>query len=98
MKKLIAMTGCLLMVITLASCATYPFPMVATGNELGPKVGRASDNICFGWFGDASGANIPAAVRNGNITRISTVDVQVSNTGPPGPGLPGRRFQKTFLC
>lgn len=79
MKKLVAVIGCLLIVVTLVSCATYPIPITATGNDLGPKVGRASGNIYFGMFGDASGANIPAAARNGNITRISTVDVQVSN-------------------
>lgn len=79
MKKMIAFIDCLLMVTMLVSCATYPIPITATGNELGTKVGRASDNIYFGMFGDASGANIPAAARNGNITRISTVDVQVSN-------------------
>ena len=79
MRKLIAITACLLMIATMMSCATYPIPITATGNELGPKVGRASDNIYFGLFGDASGANILAAARNGNITRISTVDVQVSN-------------------
>jgi len=79
MKKLMVVLAGLVMAATLISCATYPIPITATDHNLGPKVGRASDNIYFGMFGDASGANIPAAARNGNITKISTVDVQVSN-------------------
>lgn len=79
MKKLIAPIICFFLVITLAACATYPIPITATGNPMGPKVGKASDNIYFGWFGDASDASIPNAARAGNITKISTVDVQVEN-------------------
>ncbi len=79
MKKLIVVFGCLLLTLTLVSCATYPIPITATSNELGPRVGKAADYIYFGMFGDASGANIPAAARNGGITKISTVDVQVQN-------------------
>ena len=79
MKKMIAFIACLLMVMTLVSCATYPIPITATGNELGPRIGKASGHIYFGMFGDASDANISAAARNGNITKISTVDVTVEN-------------------
>jgi len=79
MKKNMAIICCLFLVATLVSCATYPIPITATGNDLGPKVGKASGYLYFGLFGDASGANIPAAARNGNITKISTVDVEVSN-------------------
>jgi hypothetical protein len=46
---------------------------------LGTKVGYAKGYIYFGLWGDASDANIQAAARNGNITKISTVDVQFSN-------------------
>jgi hypothetical protein len=79
MKKLIVVAACIFLAATLMSCATYPIPITATGNPMGPKVGKASDKIYFGLFGDASDANIPAAARNGKITKISTVDVQVEN-------------------
>ena len=79
MKKMIALIGCLFLVVTLVSCATYPIPITATGNELGPRIGKSTGHIYFGLFGDASDANIPAAARNGNISKISTVDVTVEN-------------------
>lgn len=79
MKKIALLICGLCLVITLASCATYPVPITATDNPMGKKVGEASDNLYFWCFGDASDANIAAAAKNGNITRISTVDVQVNN-------------------
>ena len=79
MKKLMVAAACIFLAVTLMSCATYPIPITATGNPMGPKVGKASDNIYFGFFGDASDASIPNAARAGNITKISTVDVQVKN-------------------
>ena len=79
MKKLMLLVCGILLAVTLVSCATYPIPVTATDNPLGKKVGEATGHIYFGWFGDASGANIAAAARNGGITHISTVDVQVSN-------------------
>jgi hypothetical protein len=80
MKKFMWVIGCLFIAVTLMSCATYPVPNMATGNNLGSKVGTASGDLIFGFFGDASDANIPAAARAGGITKISTVDVQVKNT------------------
>ena len=78
--KRIAMLICgLLLAALLASCATYPIPITATGSPVGKKVGEASGKIYFGVFGDASEANIAAAARNANISKISTVDIQVNN-------------------
>ncbi len=79
MKKLMILIGCFLMAATLMSCAVYPIPITATGNEMGSKVGKSKDTIYFGMLGDASDANIYEAARNGNITKISTVDVEVQN-------------------
>ena len=55
------------------------FPVGATGNTIGKKVGTASGTGYFGvlWFGiDAS---IRTAAKNGGITKISTVDFKQSN-------------------
>jgi hypothetical protein len=79
MKKLITVIGCLVMAVTLVSCATYPIPITATGNDLGPRRGVSTGKIYFGLWGDASTANIPAAAEDGNIKKISTVEVQVEN-------------------
>jgi hypothetical protein len=79
MKKMASLICGIFLVIALASCATYPLPITATGNPVGKKVGEASGKIYFGAFGDASEANIAAAARNGNITQISTIDLQVNN-------------------
>jgi hypothetical protein len=79
MKKMMVFFVCLILAVTLVSCATYPLPITATGNDLGTKVGYAKGYLYFGLWGDASDANIHAAARNGNITKISTVDVQFSN-------------------
>lgn len=81
MKKLMILTGCLLLAAMLMSCAVYPVPITATGNEVSHnnKVGKSSGTIYFGMLGDASDANIYDAAKNGNITKISTVDVEVQN-------------------
>ncbi|MBN1365059.1 MAG: hypothetical protein JW976_09680 [Syntrophaceae bacterium] len=80
MKKIMLVIGCLFIAAMLMSCATYAIPNMATGNTLGSKVGTASANFVFGIFGDASNVNIPAAAKAGGITKISTVDVQLTNT------------------
>ncbi len=80
MKKIMLILGCSVMVFTLISCAaTYPVPVTATGNPVGTKVGKSSGKLVFFLWGNASCANIPDAARNGNITKISTVDMQVEN-------------------
>ena len=79
MKKYIVPISCLFLAITLTACATYPIPITATGNEIGPRRGVATGKIYFGMFGDASSANIAAAAEDGNIKKISTVDIQVEN-------------------
>jgi hypothetical protein len=76
MKKILlgAIAAC---VLTLASCATT-FPLTATGNNLGSKMGTASVTYLFGTIPLGGDAGIYAAAKNGGLTKISTVDVKVS--------------------
>ena len=84
MKKLMVICGCLLLAVTLVSCAaTYPVPITATGHPLGSKVGKSSGKLCLGLWGNASGANIADAARNGNIKKMSTNILQhLGNLNP----------------
>lgn len=61
----------------LCAC-TSTQPIAATSNPIGPKIGRATEHAVFGlsFGGDAS---IRAAAKDGGITRVSTVDLRITN-------------------
>lgn len=73
MKKILS---ALVVMLALASCTTT-YPLTATSNPLGSKIGQSSYSFLLGipMGGDAG---IYAAAKNGGITKISTVDVKVS--------------------
>ncbi len=66
----------------LASCS-MTMPITATSNAVGSKVGKSSGSCYLGaWpFGLCFGvdASIQSAAKNGGITEISTVDMQMKN-------------------
>jgi len=60
------------------SCAVT-LPVTATSNEVGAKVGSATATGFLGVFFFDQDASIRTAARNGNISRISTVDIKHTN-------------------
>ena len=85
MKKLklffLGLAGLLL--LGLSSC-TVTMPLTATSNPIGNKVGISK---ATGYFGPAGMGlyfnqdySIQTAAKNGGISKISTVDVRVTNT------------------
>jgi len=79
MKKLVAMIIVLTVICFLfASCYSINVPVVVpTVNPVGSKVGTASGTILFGLFGKVDDS-IQAAMANGRITKISTVDFKAN--------------------
>ncbi len=79
MKKFIKSFLVLFAAVSLASCSVT-FPVSATSNEVGSKVGRSSGScylgtlLCF----DVD-ASIMSAAKNGGISKISTVDFKQKN-------------------
>jgi hypothetical protein len=67
----------LAMAVFVSSCS-FTMPLAATSNPIGDKVGRSSIVTWFGVFPVKTDASIQAAAKNGGITKISTVDVEVS--------------------
>jgi len=62
----------------LSSCS-ITLPVNATSNPVGDKVGRSSGNCYLGALCFNVDASINAAAKNGKISKISTVDMQVKN-------------------
>ncbi len=70
MKKIIIT---LLMAFAITSC-TVTTPIAATSNPIGSKVGTSTARrVCCIWV--QPDASIQTAAKNGNITKISTVDI-----------------------
>ena len=62
----------------LTGCA-ISFPVAATSNDIGSKVGTSTATGYFGALFFDADASIRTAAANGGITKISTVDMKVSN-------------------
>jgi PBP1b-binding outer membrane lipoprotein LpoB len=62
----------------LASCSVV-MPVNATSNPVGSKVGTAKATGYLGILFFNQDASIQSAAQNGNITKISTVDIKYSN-------------------
>ena len=60
------------------SCAVT-LPVTATSNEIGTKVGTATATGFLGVLYFDQDASIRTAARDGNINRISTVDIKHTN-------------------
>lgn len=78
MRKLKILISLFILGIGLSSCATYTMPSMVTENEMGEKVGRSSYTTVLGISFDRS-RSLAKAARNGNITKISTVDYEIEN-------------------
>jgi hypothetical protein len=74
-KVIVSVTA---LIFLLSSCSMI-LPLTATSNSSGTKVGTSVATSVFGlcFGGDAS---IRTAAKNGGITKISTVDMQKTNT------------------
>lgn len=77
MKKLVRFAIPAVLGVVLASCS-ITLPVNATSNEVGSKVGKASGK-CFFQICMGVDASIKSAAKNGNIKKISTVDMKVKN-------------------
>ena len=64
---------------TFMSSCSLTLPVTATSNAVGSKVGRAKANGYLGIIYLDADASIRAAAKQGGITKISTVDIKVSN-------------------
>lgn len=75
--KIMSFLSALLLAATLSAC-TVSLPIATSGNSIGSKQGKASSSIILGIiaFGDSS---IPAAAKNGGVTKVSTVDLQYTS-------------------
>lgn len=62
---------------SLTACS-ITYPGTATSNPVGSKVGTAKATVVLGFSFDED-ASIQTAAKNGGITRISTVDIKVTN-------------------
>lgn len=62
----------------LTSCS-LTLPVNATSNEVGAKVGTAKATGYLGFLFIDADASIQSAAKNGGISKISTVDVKMSN-------------------
>lgn len=62
----------------LASCS-LTLPVAATSNPVGSKVGTATASGFFGMLFFGADASIQSAAKNGNISKISTVDLKMNN-------------------
>jgi hypothetical protein len=78
MKKGIAFLVVSIALAALSCCSSMTWPLAATANPVGSKIGEAKVSLLFGTIPlkkDQDGG-IYAAARNGGITLISTVDVK----------------------
>ncbi len=78
MKKLMIFATALITSLILASCS-ITFPVTATSNSVGSKVGESTAVIYLGVFYFDADASIRTAAKNGGITKISTVDIKQFN-------------------
>ena len=76
-KKIKFVLSICIAVLVMASCSMTA-PLAATSNTLGKKVGEANATIVLGlvFGGDYS---VQKAMKNGGITKCSTVDVKTTN-------------------
>ena len=78
MKKMKAVITLGLVSLFLTGCA-ITIPVAATSNEVGSKVGTSTATVYMGGLMFDADASIRSAAANGGITKISTVDMKISN-------------------
>ena len=76
-NKITRVIGIFIVTLLLASCS-ITMPVNGSGAPIGKKVGEAKATIIFGlvFGGDAS---IQTAAKNGNITKVGSVDMKYFN-------------------
>lgn len=67
----------ILTAVLLCSCVTVKGPIGVTSNPIGSKKGEASRTIVLGLAFGHTDLSLKTAAKNGNITKISTVDYVV---------------------
>lgn len=78
MKKVKPVLAVIAATALLSSCS-LTLPVTATSNEVGSKVGTAKATGFLGVLFFDQDASIRKAARDGNITKISTVDIKQGN-------------------
>jgi uncharacterized protein YceK len=76
MKKTIVIVALVFAVVALMGCGTVTQPVAAGSATVGAKTGQSHGQIILGLFGNADASALTAA-KNGGITKIATVDVEV---------------------
>jgi len=78
MKKIFGFVIAACAMMAVASCSSVA-PLTATSNNVGTKVGTATETRILGIFPFKGDHGIDAAAKNGGIKKISHVDVQTDN-------------------
>ena len=95
MKKAMLIVALVFAMAALIGCATVNYPF-AVGSASIERTGEASGVTILGLFGEAD-VGIATAARNGGITKIATVDVQVKPLlGMAMPGMGGSGLMLTW--
>lgn len=76
MKKILFISAAALM---LTSCLTIKSPVAATSNPIGSKTGVAERTIVFGIAIGTTDLSLKTAAKNGDISKIATVDYVVES-------------------
>lgn len=75
MKKIFSIIIVAITLVSMTACSVSG-PILVTDNT-NEKVGKASFKVIFGFPPKNADASIAAAAKNGDITRVSSVDYQV---------------------
>lgn len=79
MKLKILVSAVVLSIVAFLSSCSLTMPVAATSNAVGSKVGTAKATGYLGILFFDADASIKTAAKNGGISKISTVDVKMSN-------------------
>jgi len=79
MKLKILVAAVVLSIVAVLSSCSLTLPVAATSNAVGSKVGTATATGYLGILFFDADASIQTAAKNGGISKISTVDVKMSN-------------------
>lgn len=78
LKKFKTISAMVAVVAMMSSCA-LTLPVNATSNAIGSKVGKAKATGYLGFLWIGQDASIQKAAKAGGITKISTVDIKMTN-------------------
>ena len=78
LKKIKSIGALVALVAIMGSCA-LTLPVTATSNTIGTRVGSATATGYFGFLFFGQDASIQKAAKNAGISKISTVDIKMTN-------------------